>query len=484
MQPVVTVAEMRAIDEAARAHVPTETLVARAGAAAAYATLARTGGPYAKRVLVIAGKGHNGDDGRVAAWHLARRGALVRTLPPPALSGDRTPEMEKLLAEADIVLDAAFGTGFRGTYHAPGTARRGSAPFVVAVDIPSGVDGDTGLASGSPMQADLTVTFGALKPGLLFADGKALSGEIVARSIGLDCSAAHAWLVEDADLGDLPARPLSAHKWSAALWVIGGSPGMTGAVGLAARGALRAGAGMVRVSVPGASGKELQVPFAPEAVVMAVPAKGWAELVTTGAERFKAAVVGPGLGREEGTLAEIRTIVRGLRIPLVLDADALVALASSGDVRGLLAGRPAPTVLTPHDGELSRLLGHPPGTDRLAVVGELAASLGVVVVAKGPTTVVSGPDRRTYCVTSGSPALATPGTGDVLAGVIGAVLARSGELRGAPLVTTDMGEVARLAALAAHAHGAAAALGPSVGLLSGDLPELVSKLLSGYIAPR
>jgi len=207
-------------------------------------------------------------------------------------------------------------------------------------------------------------------------------------------------------------------------------------------------------------------------------------VVTTGAERFKAAVVGPGLGREEGTLAEIRTIVRGLRIPLVLDADALVALASSGDVRGLLAGRPAPTVLTPHDGELSRLLGHPPGTDRLAVVGELAASLGVVVVAKGPTTVVSGPDRRTYCVTSGSPALATPGTGDVLAGVIGAVLARSGELRGAPLVTTDMGEVARLAALAAHAHGAAAALGPSVGLLSGDLPELVSKLLSGYIAPR
>ncbi|MGH9088904.1 MAG: NAD(P)H-hydrate epimerase, partial [Acidimicrobiales bacterium] len=236
MRPVVTVAEMRAADAAAP--VPEATLVARAGTAASIEAARLLGGAYGRRVTVVAGKGNNGADGRVAASALARRGARVVVVAP----GEPLPP-------CDLVVDAAFGTGFRGTYDAappPPGAR------VLAMDIPSGVDGDTGAAPGRPLTADRTVTFAAYKPGLLQGDGRRLAGEVRVADIGLPVGEPAIGLVDDGDVAALvPSRPLSSHKWATAVAVVAGSPGMEGAAVLSAGGAARAGAGMVRLAVPG-----------------------------------------------------------------------------------------------------------------------------------------------------------------------------------------------------------------------------------------
>ena len=216
MIPIVTPAEMAAIDAAAPE--PVEVLIGRAGAALARAAAEMRGGTYGHRVVLPAGKGHDGNDG------------APRTLP-----------------SADLVIDAAYGTGFRGSWRAPET----DAP-VLAVDIPSGVDGLTGVASERVLAAERTVTFAALKPGLLLGAGRELAGEIEVVDIGLDVSEASAWLVTDDDVtAVLPPRSSDAHKWKAAVWIAAGSPGMTGAAHLSARGAQRAGAGYVRLGTPG-----------------------------------------------------------------------------------------------------------------------------------------------------------------------------------------------------------------------------------------
>jgi ADP-dependent NAD(P)H-hydrate dehydratase / NAD(P)H-hydrate epimerase len=238
MIPVLTPEEMAAVDAAAPE--PVEVLIERAGAAVARAALDLLDGVYGRRVVVVAGKGNNGNDGRAAAARLRRRGVRVAVLDaatPPA----RIPP-------CDLVVDAAYGTGFRGTWEPPDP---GDAP-VLAVDIPSGVDGRTGQAEGLVLAAERTVTFAALKPGLLLGEGPELAGEVHLADIGLDVSGASTALVEDADVARwLPVRPRETHKWQAAVWVVAGSPGMTGAATLAARGAQRIGAGYVRLSTPG-----------------------------------------------------------------------------------------------------------------------------------------------------------------------------------------------------------------------------------------
>ncbi len=442
MIPVVTPEEMAAIDAAAPE--PVEVLIGRAGAATAAAALDLMGGGYGRRVVVLAGRGHNGDDGRDAARRLERRGVRCQVL--------GLDELPDRIGAVDLVIDAALGTGARPGYSAP-QVDEGIA--VLAVDLPSGLDGLTGEAGPRVMRADRTVTFAALKPGLLLGEGPALAGEVEVADIGLDTSRARAGVVTDADVRQgLPVRERDAHKWKTAVWVVAGSVGMIGAAHLCARGAQRAGAGYVRLSIPGVP-LDLSVPTE---VVGAPLAGEWAQAVLADADRIAALALGPGLGRSDGAMANVRRALAGVQRPVVLDGDGLAALGA--DPARHLRSRPAPTVLTPHDGELRRLLGTEPGPDRTAVVRELAAATGAVVLSKGPTTVVAEPGGEVRYVTAGDARLATAGTGDVLTGIIAALLAQGL----GPLDAASFG---------AHLHGRAGALGSARGLVAGDLPDLL-----------
>lgn len=445
MQPIVTPAEMGAIDAAAPE--PVEELIERAGGAVARAALAMLGGAYGRRVVVLAGKGNNGADGRAAARRLEARGVRCRIIDAA--------EAPAVLPDADLVIDAAYGTGFRGTFEAPELGRPGTP--VLAVDIPSGVDGLTGRASGRPLPADRTVTFAALKPGLLLADGPELAGEVAVADIGLDASGARAWRVTAADVGAwLPAPARETHKWKAAAWLVAGSPGMTGAARLAASSAMRSGAGYLRASTPGA-GTVVDAPV--EAVVTALAATGWADEVLDGLDRFRALGVGPGLGADEATAEQARRLVAGATVPTVVDGDGLRALgAAAGTVIGGRSDGGAAVVLTPHDGEFAALDGAPPEADRFEAVRGLAASTGAVVLLKGPTTLVASPDGQVLASTSGDARLATAGSGDVLTGLILGLLAQ-----GIP--------PARAAAAGALLHATAGALAWRRGLVAGDLVD-------------
>ncbi len=397
---------MRAIDAAASESV--EQLVDRAGSAVARVARTMLGGTYGRVVNVIAGPGNNGSDGRVAADRLARRGVKVRvfdvaTCPPT-------------LPPSDLVIDAAFGTGFRGAWRAPAI---GDA-MVLAVDIPSGVDGNTGSAGAETLRADATVTFAAAKPGLYLGIGRRLAGDIHVVDIGLDVSSATAYVVEASDVSRWIARRVGdAHKWAQAVRVLAGGPGMTGAAHLVTAGAQRAGAGMVHVSSPGVEGDP---PI--EAVSRRIPAFDWADAVLNDLYRFHSRVVGPGLGREDHTVPSVTKLIIDAVIPVVVDGDGLFALAwNEHGAPTMLRSREVPTILTPHDGEYALLTGHRPGDDRLGAARRLAADTGATVLLKGPTTVVASPEGDARFVVNGDQRLATAGTGDVLAGIIGAVAA-------------------------------------------------------------
>ena len=446
--PVVTPEEMAAIDRAAPE--PVEVLIDRAGTAVAREALEMLGGAYGRRVVVVAGKGNNGADGRAAAARLRRRGVQVTEIDaadPPAT-----------LPDADLLIDAAYGTGFRGEYRPlqppPGTP-------VLAVDIPSGVDGLTGRAAGRPLAADRTVTFAALKPGLLLADGPELAGEVTVADIGLDTSSATTHVVEPADVGRwLPPRPRESHKWNAAVWVVAGSPGMTGAAHLTTRAAQRGGAGYVRLSTPGVDDD----PGRPtEAVGVPLPEVGWADTVLEEAERFRCLAAGPGLGTRPETAAEIRRLLHDVPVAAVVDGDALTALGRIA--AEVLSGRDHATVLTPHDGELARLGADADDPDRIGVTRALAERLGAIVLRKGSTTIVAAPDGATLLSTSGDARLATAGTGDVLTGLLAALVAQ-----GVPALEA--------AAAAAHLHGRAGALALPRGLVAGDVVDRLPAALA------
>ncbi len=438
MIPVLTPLEMAAVD--ASAPEPVEVLIERAGAAVAREALRLLGGAYGRRVVVLAGKGNNGADGRCAAMRLQRRGVRVTVVPAHA-APDRLPS-------SDLVIDAAYGTGFHGSFDAPET---GDEP-VLAVDIPSGVLGLTGEVPGRALQATRTVTFVAMKPGLLLEPGSTLAGEVVVADIGLAVGAPSAHVIERDDVaGWLPSRRPDAHKWDAAVLVIAGSPGMTGAAHLVASAAQRSGAGMVRVGVPGVADD----PHRPtEAVGVDLSEQGWA----AAADRCGALVVGPGLGRSAAVTAGVRAMLATVDLPAVVDADALVALGP--EVASLRRHRPADTVLTPHDGEYEHLMGHRPGPDRLEAARRLAAVSASVVLLKGATTVVAEATGQVRLVTTGDARLATAGTGDVLSGVIGALLAQG-------MSAFDA------AASGAWLHGRAAQMGSLEGLVASDLPALM-----------
>jgi NAD(P)H-hydrate epimerase len=463
MRPVATVAEVRAADAAALEHVDHDTLVARAGRGVVRGALELLGTAYGRRVVVLAGKGSNGADGRAAARLLERRGA--RTMVVDAA------EPGSALPRCDLLIDAAYGTGFRGHYEAPAVPEGAK---VLAVDIPSGVDGDTGRASGTPLPADLTVTMAALKPGLLQDDGLRTAGTVEVADIGVRIEHTAIKLMEDGDVARLlPLRATDAQKWDAAVAVVAGSPGMEGAAILATTGATRSGAGMVRLAVPGSwepDRPSVVVAWPAEAVRLALPSTGWSGDVLAVLDRCRVLVVGPGLGRDDATQSEVRRLIAHCPVPVVVDADALFAMGSVSSL-ATQVGRGRTMVLTPHDGEYRRMSGDLPGGDRVAAARRLAELTGAVVLLKGRSTAVASPEGEVLMATAGSPRLATAGTGDVLSGMIGAFVAR-----GVPMH--------QAAALAAHVHGRAAMAGAAEGLVAPDLPMLVSSWLSGVRAHR
>lgn len=461
--PVVTAEQMRRADDAATAHSrdpdgARRALVERAGAATARAALAMMGGGYGRRVTVVAGPGSNGADGRVAAERLVARGCAVTVVP-----ADQAGALIVDPRRCDLVVDAAYGTGFRGAWTPPTVV---DVP-VLAVDVPSGLNCDTGEPRGEVLEADRTVTFAALKPGHLFGSGPRLCGEVDLADIGLDVvhlvDDLGVFVVEPADVASwLPRRSHDAHKWNTAVRVVAGSPGMSGAAALVSASAMRAGAGIVHLSSRGDAGVPVNVPT--EVVYRTLPGSRWGPALAEDIARFASLVIGPGLGRGDDVEAEVRDVLSRTDVPTVVDGDGLAAVVGvRGDSR-CLSERSAPVVLTPHDGEFASLGGEPTG-DRIASTRNLAEHLGAVLLRKGPTTVVAAAAGPVFLAASGDERLATAGSGDVLAGVLAAFLARGL----APLPA---------AAAAAVVHGLAVQACAGEGVIARDVVGGVGDVLA------
>ena len=434
--PLYTADEMRAAEEG---H-DVDAMMERAGRAVADAVLRRY--PDARRIAGVCGRGANGGDGRIALRLLAEAGR----------------ETSEELDGADVVIDALFGTGFQGAPRddAASSIERinSSRAPVVAVDLPSGVDASTGEVAGAVVDADVTVTMHASKVGLAIAPGRFHAGDVEVADIGIEPSETRNQLVTDGILRLVPRKRAGDTKYSAgSVVVVGGSRGTTGAVCLAAEAAFRADAGYVAVathaeSLPVVEARLLEAVKAPLAEVDRL------------ARRASALAIGPGLGRGDDERALVGRLLRELDVPAVVDADALFEL-EPGDW-------PAPRVLTPHAGELARLLGKESewvDAHRLEAVQSAVERFGCVVLLKGADTLVAAPGEGVLVCTAGTPALATAGTGDVLTGVVGAFLAKGMDARLA-------------AAAAAYAHGRSAELGPERGLIASDLIEALPDVLA------
>jgi ADP-dependent NAD(P)H-hydrate dehydratase / NAD(P)H-hydrate epimerase len=490
MKPVLTPAEMAEADRRTiAAGTPVEVLMERAGRAVAWEVRQVLGGTYGARAAIVCGKGNNGGDGLVAARVLEGWGVRVDVLELADGPDDAT--VDRAFDRADVAVDAMYGTGFQGALEgaAAHTARRTASLPTVAVDIPSGIDGLTGRASGDAVRAVSTVTFAAPKPGLCFEPGRTHAGVVHVADIGIDLGfgvtlplseritdaktgGAVLALVERADVREwLVPRAPDANKWSAGLLVVGGSGGMTGAPMFVSHAAMRVGSGIVWCGVPGSEAAARAA--GSEVVVRALPADvagAWCAVpddVLDALARFRAVAIGPGLGTAPATQAAVRELVARVDAPLVLDADGLNAFA--GDA-GALRSRRAPTIITPHEGEFARLLGDPVGADRVDAARRLAAATGTIALLKGPGTVVANADGGAVIEPVGDAALATAGSGDVLTGIIAGLLARGVE----PFAA---------AAAGAFLHGRAARRAGHTGLVAGDLVAALPRVLDDLEEP-
>ena len=454
LDPLPDAQEQRALDEWAigERRISGIELMERAGTG--LADLVEELAP-SRRVAVVCGKGNNGGDGLVTARILRDRGRQVAVLLLGAADefrGDARTNLDRLpgaapvpfavgeLAGAGAIVDAILGTGFEGDAREPASgaieainAAGNGGSVVVACDVPSGVDASTGQASGAAVRARATATFHAAKPGLWIAPGKEHAGEVRVIDIGIPPGGPgdpQIGLISDRVRDEIPRRGTESNKFAAgSVIVCGGSLGLTGAPCMASESAMRAGAGYVTACGP----SSLNAIFASKLLeVMTVPlpdADGALDpsgvhQVLERSQRADALVLGPGLGRAPETFEFARQLAQAASLPLLLDADALNAHAGA---LASLAGRDAPTVMTPHAGELARLLETDSaaiGARRLASVREAARTAGAVVVLKGDDTLVATPDGLVGVNRGGAPALATAGTGDVLSGVIGAYLAK------------------------------------------------------------
>jgi len=498
---VLTAAQMRAVDAAAGAlGMPSAVLMENAGRALAQAALGRAG--PAGRFLVVCGPGHNGGDGLVAARWLRAWGREVRVElvgAPGQLRGEPARTWQALVATGpveppgpdagpgDAVVDALLGTGLSRApqgLHAEAVERinrwRAQGAYVVAADLPSGLDADTGRPFSPCVQADLTVTFGRWKVGLAVEPGASSCGLVELAEIGLPLAAEAGLagppllLIEEASARALlPPRAADTHKGSFGhVLVVAGSPGKTGAAALAALGALRGGAGLVSVAARPLDLAAI-LAHAPEVMGVALPGEG--PLVDADVPALLAAVagkaavvVGPGLAIDRPALLGL---IEGSAAPLVVDADGLNALA--GQLAPLRGAR-ASLVLTPHPGEAGRLAGVSTAevqADRLGTARNLAAATGAVVVLKGARTLIARPDATAYLNPTGNPGMATGGTGDVLAGLIGALLGQGLAAADAAVVAAFVHGLA--GDLAARTHG-------QLGLVASDLAAGLGQVWSRW----
>jgi hydroxyethylthiazole kinase-like uncharacterized protein yjeF len=455
LDPVLDAAQMRAIDSWAieEEGIASIDLMEAAGRSLAEAAEGAIGDGPAR---VVCGKGNNGGDGLVAARWLSEMGHEVEALMLAAsdeLSPDARTNFERFptaktmagsglahaLAGSGVVVDAIFGTGFEGEPRDPAkTAIEAinvcGAP-VVAADIASGVDASTGEVQGVAVEADITVTFHAAKIGHWIEPGKSLAGELQVAPIGIPYGApvaVHAGLIDPAVLGLAPARGRSSTKFdSGRVVVVGGSRGLTGSVALVASAAIRSGAGYATVAVPAEIQHVYEIKLT-EVMSVGLPGRDGhlrpaaGERVLEVCDGAGSVVLGPGLSKNLGAANFAQEAAVRISSPLVLDADGLNAHAGSVSA---LAGREAPTVLTPHAGEMGRLLGTESNVveaRRLACAQGAAKQARAVVLLKGDDTIVTD-DKRVAINRISSPALATAGTGDVLSGVIGALIARGME---------------------------------------------------------
>jgi ADP-dependent NAD(P)H-hydrate dehydratase / NAD(P)H-hydrate epimerase len=421
------VATVRAAEAALTATLPAGTLMGRAADGVASTCSQLLGRVYGSRVVLLVGSGDNGGDALYAGARLARRGARVDAVVlgervhdagarAARLAGVRlvpVTDAGPALEAAALVVDGIVGIGGRGALRGVAVdlvaAVDALRPFRVAVDVPSGVDADTGAVAGAAFTADVTVAPGCLKPGLLVSPGAGHAGVVTVVDIGLAPSLAGRPVglaaLEAADVAARwPAPDASADKYTrGVLRVVAGSEAYPGAAVLCTSGALRAGAGMVRF--PGG-----------DAAARAARDR-WPETVAADG-RVQAVVVGPGLGTDDDGRRRLAEALAD-DVPAVVDADGLGLLAGAPD---LVRGRAALTVLTPHDREYERL-GGPVGDDRVGAARRLAADLGATVLLKGSTTVVADADGRAHVNPTGTAWLATAGSGDVLSGITGALLA-------------------------------------------------------------
>lgn len=496
-QPAPSMLELLTAEEMARADrlavaagVASLSLMEHAGRAVAEEVVRRF--PESETVVVLCGPGNNGGDGFVAARHLVEHGYKVRLgfdceetrLPEDArvmaerFPGPREALRPELLAGADVVIDALFGSGL--TRPVEGKLARliesvnASGLPVVAVDVPSGIDGTAGQVRGVAVRAAATVTFFRAKPGHLLLPGRLHCGDLSLAAIG----------IPDHVLAEIGPRTFAnepplwlqhypwpkedGHKYARGHAVVVSGPAYsTGAARLGARGALRIGAGLVTVASPRDAILVNAAQLTGIMVREADDARGLGALLAD--PRKNAVLIGPGVGVGERTREMVLTVL-GSDVALVLDADALTSFAEQPDrLFGAIAARAAPVVLAPHDGEFARLFGDLAALPKLERAREAAARSGAIVVLKGPDTVVATPDGRALINAATSPWLATAGTGDVLAGMILGLLAQA-----MPAFEA--------ASAAVWLHGAAArAFGP--GLIAEDLPEMLPEVLHNLRQP-
>ncbi|MGH2694019.1 MAG: NAD(P)H-hydrate dehydratase [Actinomycetota bacterium] len=502
MRPLLSPEEMaRADDAAISGGTPVEVLMERAGRATARAAIRVSGSRYGKRAAVVCGKGNNGGDGFTAARVLSGEGlgvVCMAVADPREATGAPAEHLRRLraaglrvedfdaarLRAADVVVDAIFGTGFTGKAEGlPAEAidaiNECGAP-VVAVDVPSGVNGGTGAVEGPAVRAEVTVAMAAEKLGTALPPGALRAGAVEVADIGIRVTGARTFMAGQRDVAAvLPARAMDAHKRSSgAVALLAGRRGMTGAAILAARGAVRMGAGYATV------GGTAEV----DAAVASVLPEVLSEVVTDSdvlgpealasfsqtLERAAALALGPGLGRGEGQRALVEEALAKVDLPVVVDADGLNVLARHTSA---LEDRAGETVITPHPAELARLLDVTTGdvlTDRLGSARTAAERFDCVVVLKGYRTVTAAPDGTAVVNPTGGPELATAGTGDVLTGAIAALLAAGLE----PFV-------AAWASVFVHgiAGGVAASETGDVGALAMDVAESLPEARSLVLAP-
>jgi ADP-dependent NAD(P)H-hydrate dehydratase / NAD(P)H-hydrate epimerase len=497
LDPLFEADEMRAADAWAieQQGVPSLDLMERAGAGLARVAAAQAGpGP----VRIVVGKGNNGGDGLVVARLLREDGYevdVLATAAPDEFKGDAKANLDRLpgappepfeaarLSGSGVVVDALLGTGFEGVPREPVAGAIAAinvqdAP-VAACDVPSGVNASTGEVEGEAVRAAATATFHGPKVGLYVMPGALHAGRVEVIEIGIPRGAPtgeRAGLISERLLDRYPSRPREGSKFSSGVVVVvGGSAGLTGAPTMAALSAQRAGAGYVQVAVPAPAQQAVDLRLL-EQMSRGLPDEDGAhtpagvEQVEELAERAGALVLGPGLGRSEPAQEFARRVAGAVRIPLLIDADGLNAHAGALES---LAGREAPTILTPHEGELARLLdldSDEVKAHRRAHARHAAERSGAIVLLKGDDTICAAPGGPDAISPGGTPALASAGTGDVLSGLIGALLAKGLE----PLVAAALGTLAHVRA----GRAAAERIGGPDFVMAGDVVDSLPAGLS------